>query len=130
MIPLPEPNAYSLGMIVKLVSRRLESQGVRKLEEMTAMNGHAHNSIQLCMSKAKYVNPLNPDTPLLSPYVSYSSSGKKLTIFFYKTLPIIYLRTWILHAYALKNYATVEIHFESKEATQKHLPLIKVVSLW
>ena len=93
MIPLPEPNAYSLGMTVKLVSRRLESEGVRKLEEMTAMNRHAHNSIQLCMSKAKYVNPLNPDTPLLSPYISYSISGKKLTTLFYKTLPLIFLRT-------------------------------------
>ena len=94
MIPLLEPKAYSLGMTVKLVSHRLESQGVRKLEEMTAMNGHAHNSIQLCMSKVKYVNPLKPNIPL---YVSYGRSGEKSTTLFCQTLPhilpLIYLRT-------------------------------------
>ena len=123
MIPLPEPNAYSLGMTFQLVSRHPGSQSVGILVGMTAMTGHAHKDFQLRMPKVKCVNPLNHNTPLLSLYVFYSSSEEKLTTLFYKTLshklPLIYLRTWILRAYALKNYATVEIHFKSKEATQK-----------
>ena len=84
MIPLPEPNAYSLGMTVKLVSRHPGSQSVGILVGMTAMNGHAHKDFQLRMPKVKYVNPLNPNTPLLSPYVSYGSTAEKLTTLFYK----------------------------------------------
>ena len=84
-------------MTVKLVSRRLESQGVGNLGEMTAMNGHVHKDFKLCMPKVKYVNPLNPNSPVLSPYVSYGSSEEKLINLFYKTLPrtlpLIYLRT-------------------------------------
>ena len=85
MIPLPEPNAYSLGITVKLVSRHPESQSVGNLVGMTAMNGHAHKDFQLRMPKVKYVNPLNPNTPLLSPYVSYGSTEEKLTTLFNKT---------------------------------------------
>ena len=85
MIPLPEPNAYSLGMTVKLVSRHPESQSVGILVGLTAMNGHAHKDFQLRMPKVKYVNPLNPNTPLLSPYVSYGSTEEKLTTLFNKT---------------------------------------------
>ena len=85
MIPLPEPNAYSLGMTVKLVSRHPGSQSVGILVGMTAMNGHAHKDFQLCMPKVKCVNPLNHNTPLLSPYVSYGSSEEKLTTLFNKT---------------------------------------------
>ena len=85
MIPLPEPNAYSLGMTVKLVSRHPGSQSVGNLVGMTAMNGYAHKDFQLYMPKVKYVNPLNPNTPLLSPYVSYGSTEEKLTTLFYKT---------------------------------------------
>lgn len=39
MIPLLEPNAYSLGMTVKLASRHPGSQRVGNLVGMTAMNG-------------------------------------------------------------------------------------------
>ena len=85
MIPLPEPNAYSLGMTVKLVSRHPGSQSVRNLVGMTTMTAHAHKDFQLRMPKVKYVNPLNPNTPLLSPYVSYGSIEEKLTTLFYKT---------------------------------------------
>ena len=85
MIPLLEPNAYSLSMTVKLVSRHPGSQSVGNLVGMTAMNGYAHKDFQLRMPKVKYVNPLNPNTPLLSPYVSYGSSEEKLTTLFYKT---------------------------------------------
>ena len=85
MIPLPEPNAYSLGMTFKLVSRHPGSQSVGNLVGMTSMNGHAHKDFQLRMPKVKYVNPLNLNTPLLSPYVSYGSTEEKLTTLFYKT---------------------------------------------
>ena len=85
MIPLPEPKAYSLGMTVKLVSRHPGSQSVGNLVGMTAMTGHAHKDFQLRMPKVKYVNPLNQNTPLRSPYVSYGSTEEKLTTLFYKT---------------------------------------------
>ena len=72
-------------MTVKLVSRHPGSQSVGNLVGMTAMTGHAHKDFQHRMPKVKYVNPFNPNTPLLSPYVSYGSTEEKLTTLFNKT---------------------------------------------
>ena len=53
MIPLLEPNAYSLSITVKLVSRHPGSQSVGNLVGMTAMNGYAHKDIMGMHIRAK-----------------------------------------------------------------------------